>query len=147
VIARNIAFGALIEALDAGPLWTTFPGYTGSFLPTSDRLFALHPVWRNFTENGYLIQAAHRLLSIALWAAALLAVATAMRRQLPLTRTLVLFGLLTLDGALGIVTLQALQPVVPSIVHQVCAIAVLAAALGAQSQGRGDHPARRRPNP
>ncbi len=147
VIALNIAFGALIEALDAGPLWTTFPGYTDSFLPTPDRLFALHPVWRNFTENGYLIQACHRLLSIGLWAAALLAVATAMLRQLPSTRMLVLFGLLTLDGALGIVTLQALQPVVPSIVHQVCAIAVLAAALGAQSQGRADHLARRRPNP
>ncbi len=147
VIALNIAFGALIEALDAGPLWTTFPGYTGSFLPTPDRLFALHPVWRNFTENGYLIQACHRFLSIGLWAAALLAVATAMRRQLPLTRTLVLFGLLTLDGALGIVTLQTLQPVVPSIVHQICAIAVLAAALVAQSQGRAGHLARRRPNP
>jgi cytochrome c oxidase assembly protein subunit 15 len=147
VIALNIAFGALIEALDAGPLWTTFPGYTDSLLPTPDRLFALNPVWRNFTENGYLIQACHRLLSIGLWAAALLAVATAMLRRLPWSRALVLFGLLTLDGALGIATLQAGQPVVLSIVHQVCAIAVLAAALVAESPGGADHRAGRRPDP
>src|SRR5665811_1715180 len=29
-IALNIAFGALFEALDARPLWTSFPGYTDS---------------------------------------------------------------------------------------------------------------------
>jgi cytochrome c oxidase assembly protein subunit 15 len=138
VIALNIAFGALIEALDAGPLWTSFPGYTDSLLPTADRLFALHPVWRNFTENGYLIQACHRILSIGLWAAALLGVATAMLKRLPWTRALVLFGLLTLDGALGIATLRTGQPVIVSILHQVCAIAVLAAALVAQSQGGAD---------
>ena len=44
-------------------------------------------------------------------------------------RAAVLFGLLTLEGALGIATLQAGQPLVLSIVHQACAIAVLAAAL------------------
>ena len=43
-----------------------------------------------------------------------------------------LFGLLTLEGALGVATLQAdQQPLVLSIVHQACAIAVLAAALDA----------------
>jgi heme a synthase len=128
-IALNIAFGALFEALDAGPLWTSFPGYTDSFLPTSDRLFAFHPVWRNLTENGYLIQTCHRVLSIGLWAAAALAVLTAALRALPRTRAAVLFGLLTLEGALGVATLQAGQPLVLSIVHQACAIAVLAAAL------------------
>lgn len=128
-IALNIAFGALFEALDAGPLWTTFPGYTDSLLPSSDRLFAFNPVWRNLTENGYLIQTCHRVLSIGLWASASLAVVTAVLRGLPSMRAAVLFGLLTLEGALGIATLQAGQPLVLSIVHQACAIAVLAAAL------------------
>jgi heme A synthase len=42
----------------------------------------------------------------------------------------VLFALLTLEGALGVATLQAdQQPLVLSILHQACAIAVLAAAL------------------
>jgi len=136
LIALNIAFGALFEALDAGPLWTTFPAYTDTPLPTSDRLFAFNPVWRNLTENGYLIQACHRLLSIGLWAAASLAVVTAMLRGLPWTRALVLFGLLTLEGALGVATLRPGQPIVLSIIHQVCAIAVLAAALAPRDLGR-----------
>lgn len=129
-IALNIAFGALFEALDARPLWTTFPSYSDSLLPTVDRLFAFNPVWRNLTENGYLIQACHRVLSIGLWVAAALALVTALLRRIPWQRAVLLFGLLTLEGMLGIATLQAeQQPLVLSIVHQVCAIAVLAAAL------------------
>jgi heme a synthase len=128
-IALAIAFGALLEALDAGPLWTSFPGYDGHLLPGADRLFAFHPVWRNLTENGYLIQACHRLLSFGLWAAALLAVLNAMLRGTSATRALLLFALLTLEGALGVAALQAERPLVLSIIHQVCAIAVLAVAL------------------
>jgi cytochrome c oxidase assembly protein subunit 15 len=128
-IALTIAFGAMLEALDAGPLWTSFPGYDGHLLPTADRLFAFHPVWRNLTENGYLIQACHRVLSVGLWAAALLVVVNAMLRASPWPRALLLFVLLTLEGVLGVATLQAERPLVLSIVHQVCAIAVLAVAL------------------
>jgi hypothetical protein len=129
-IALNIAFGALFEALDAKALWTSFPGYTDSLLPGADRLFAFHPVWRNITENGYLIQTCHRLLSIGLWAAAAVALATALLRGHAWRRAGALFALLTLEGALGVATLQAVeQPVVLSIAHQALAIAVLAAAL------------------
>ena len=52
------------------------------------------------------------------------AVVTAVLRGLPWTRAAVLFGLLTLEGALGVATLQAGQPLVLSIFHQACAIAV-----------------------
>jgi cytochrome c oxidase assembly protein subunit 15 len=129
VIALDIAFGALFEAMDAGPLWTSFPGYTDSVLPGMDRLFVFHPWWRNLTENGYLIQTCHRLLSIGLWASGLIALANALLRRLPLARALALFGLLTLDAVLGIATLRSGQPVVLSILHQIGAVAVLAAAL------------------
>jgi cytochrome c oxidase assembly protein subunit 15 len=139
-IALTIAFGALLEALDAGPLWTGFPGYDGHLLPSVDRLFAFHPVWRNFTENGYLIQACHRVLSFGLWAAALLAVVNAMLRGSSSTRAWLLFGLLTLEGVLGVAALQAERPLVFSIIHQVCAIAVLAVALAPSDLWRS-HPA------
>ena len=129
VIALDIAFGVLFEALDAGPLWMTFPGYTDTLIPTPDRLFAFHPLWRNLTENGYLIQTCHRVLSIGLWGAALLALATAALRGQRAAGMLLLFGLLTFEAVLGIAALQPGQPVVASILHQVCAIAVLAAAL------------------
>lgn len=129
-IALDIAFGALFESLDAKALWTSFPGYTDSLLPGTDRLFAFHPVWRNLTENGYLIQTCHRVLSIGLWIAAAVAVVTALVRGHAVARTAALFALLTLEGALGVATLQAVeQPVVLSMAHQVLAIAVFAAAL------------------
>jgi heme a synthase len=136
VIALDIAFGALFEALDVRPLWTTFPGYAGSLLPGPDRLFAFHPIWRNFTENGYLIQACHRALSVGLWAAALVAVAGAMIRGRAVNGALVLFVLLTFEGALGIAALQPDQPVTLSVMHQLCAIAVLAAALAPRGYSR-----------
>jgi heme a synthase len=142
-IALTIAFGALFEALDAGPLWTGFPGYNDVLLPTPDRLFAFHPLWRNFTENGYLIQACHRLLGIGLWAAAFIAMAAAMLRHRPWTRALALFGLLTLEGALGVAALQAERPLVFSIVHQAGAIAVLVVALAPPSLWRLSPSARR----
>jgi heme a synthase len=140
VIALDIAFGALFESLDAGALWTTFPGYAGGLLPGPDRLFAFHPIWRNLTENGYLIQASHRLLSIGLWAAALVAVVNAMLRHRSSTGALVLFGALTLEGALGIGALRPGQPVVVSIVHQLGAIAVLVAALAPPELFRRAYP-------
>jgi heme a synthase len=128
-IAFDIAFGALLEAMDAGPLWTTFPAYADGLLPGTDRLFAFHPLWRNFTENGYLIQACHRVLSIGLWSGALLAIAVALFRGRALTRALLLFGLLTLEAALGIATLRAGAPVALSIAHQLAAVIILAVAL------------------
>jgi len=128
-IALDIAFGVLFEELDARPLWTSFPGYTDSLLPSADRLFAFHPIWRNLTENGYLVQTCHRVLSIGLWAAAALTLVMALLRNLLWERALLLFGLLTLEGVLGVASLQPDQPLVLSIVHQTCALAVLVAAL------------------
>jgi heme A synthase len=128
-VALNIGFGALFEATDAAVVWTTFPGYTEGLLPASDRLFAFSPVWRNFTENLYLIQACHRLLSIALWGAALGWLAAAMLRRRDVGQPAVLFGFLTLEGALGVAVLVQGEPLVLSITHQVGAIFALAAAL------------------
>ena len=60
-----------------------FSGYTGSLLPGPDRLFAFHPIWRNLTENGYLIQPFHCSSSRSLWAAALLVLVGAIVRGAP----------------------------------------------------------------
>ena len=110
-------------------VWTTFPGYTDGLLPASDRLFAFTPVWRNFSENLYLIQACHRLLSIALWGVALAWLVAAMLRRRDIGQPAMVFGLLTLEGALGVAALVQGEPLVISIAHQVGAIFVLAAAL------------------
>jgi cytochrome c oxidase assembly protein subunit 15 len=128
-VALDIGFGALFEATDAAVVWPTFPGYTDGLLPASDRLFAFTPVWRNFTENLYLIQACHRVLSMALWGAALAWLVVAMVRRRGVGQPTVLLGLLTLEGALGVAALLQGEPLVLSITHQIGAIFVLAAAL------------------
>jgi heme A synthase len=97
---------------------------------------AFHPIWRHLTENGYFVQACHRVLSIGLWVATALTIVTTLLRNLPWGLASLLFGLFTLEGALGITTLQAGQPLVLSIVHQICAIAVLATALAPRDLGR-----------
>jgi cytochrome c oxidase assembly protein subunit 15 len=130
-VVLAIAFGALTEAMDAGAQWRSFPFYADGVLPGPDRLFAFSPVWRNLTENGYLIQAAHRVLSFALWLTALIALSTAVLRGHRFWPAVALFGLLTLDGALGASTLMFGDLVVLSIAHQVLAVFVLAAALAA----------------
>jgi heme a synthase len=128
-IALDIAFGALFEATDASVVWTTFPGYADGPLPATDRLLAFSPLWRNFTENVYLIQACHRVLSIAVWIAALAALAWALWCRGRIAGSLLLAGLLTLDGALGIATLKFDVSPVLSTTHQAVAVLVLAAAL------------------
>jgi heme A synthase len=69
------------------------------------------------------------MLSMGLWAAALVSLLTARLRRKPWQGPLLLFALLTLEGAVGIAALAPGQPAVWSILHQVCAVAVLAAAL------------------
>jgi heme a synthase len=139
-IMLDIAFGALFEATDAAVVWATFPGYGNEAMPSPDRLFAFSPIWRNFTENAYLIQACHRMLSFALWLAALAALVAAVLRRRRLVQPALLFTLLTLDGALGIATLLAGEPGALSIAHQVGAVLVLAVAL---APARGPLPAMR----
>jgi cytochrome c oxidase assembly protein subunit 15 len=128
-LAFDIAFGALLEATDGAVVWNTFPGYADGLLPSADRLFAFTPAWRNVTENVYLIQASHRVLSVGLWLAALTVLAAAARGRQRLAWPALLFGLLTLDGALGVAALAHALPAVLSIVHQVGAVLVLAVAL------------------
>ncbi len=132
-ILADIAFGALVQATDAGAVWKTLPGYGDGLLPDADRLFAFHPLWRNLTENVYLIQAVHRVLSAALWAAALVLWLSRCWRGLSMGREALLFALLTVAGALGAATLLSDFSVIVSIAHQFCGVLVLAAALLRQS--------------
>jgi cytochrome c oxidase assembly protein subunit 15 len=128
-LAFDIAFGALLEATDGAVVWSTFPGYADGLLPSADRLFALSPAWRNVTENVYLIQASHRVLSLGLWLVALMALAVAAWRRERLTWPALLFGLVTLEAALGAATLVFGVPPAVSIVHQLGAVLALAVAL------------------
>ncbi|MEM9343512.1 MAG: heme A synthase [Pseudomonadota bacterium] len=118
----QILLGALVAGIDAGRTYTDWPLMNGAFLPPD--LFALEPVWRNFFEDPGLVQFMHR---IAGYVIALYAILVWVRsRRSPNTR--VRFGfnavlaMLSVQIALGIVTVLYVAPWQLAILHQFGAV-------------------------
>jgi cytochrome c oxidase assembly protein subunit 15 len=125
-IVVNIGFGALFAARNAAAVWTTWPGYQGGALPPLDQLLAYHPLFLNFTFNQYTIQLVHRVLSVGLLLAALIAVVLAPTGAGSLASAWVRLALIVLQMATGIATLLLGVPAMLSIVHALGSIALLA---------------------
>jgi cytochrome c oxidase assembly protein subunit 15 len=129
VILADICFGALFAARNATASWPTWPGYEGQPFPPLGHLVSYAPWWLNFTFNPYMIQLVHRVLSAALWIAALWQLGAAMLCSRRSTRALARFVLISAQTFTGIATLVFAVPAVLSLVHQVGAICLLAASL------------------
>jgi len=52
--------GAFVAGMDAGLIYNTFPKMADKWIP--DDMFAMSPIWKNFTENPTMIQFNHRIL-------------------------------------------------------------------------------------
>jgi len=122
----DIALGALCAAKDAAALWWTWPGYEGRALPPLAELLSYSPLWLNVTVNPYMLQFLHRALSSGLWLAALGCLFAARRRPQPLRAAAIIFALLTLEMATGILTLVLGVPPELSIAHQIGGAVLLA---------------------
>ena len=129
LILVDICFGALFAARNATASWPTWPGYDRQLFPPIGQLFSSAPWWLNFTFNPYMIQLMHRLLSAALWVAALWQLVAAILRSDRSTRAVVRFLLITAQMLTGIATLVLAVPAALSVVHQLGAICLLAASL------------------
>jgi cytochrome c oxidase assembly protein subunit 15 len=57
--------GAFVAGNDAGRAFNTFPKMDGKWIPPTEELFALQPVWRNWFENTALVQFDHRVLAVS----------------------------------------------------------------------------------
>ncbi|HEV2957666.1 MAG TPA: COX15/CtaA family protein [Xanthobacteraceae bacterium] len=143
----QIYLGALVAGLRAGFVYNTWPLIDGSFVPGAGSLFANAPAWRSLFENPLTVQFDHRMVAYALWALAVLHVVDAARaRSEPaLAGALALAAAVTLQAALGILTLVYVAPPALALAHQGMAIAVLA--LAAVHAQRLAPPARVRPLP
>jgi cytochrome c oxidase assembly protein subunit 15 len=130
--------GALMAGSRAGYLYPTFPRMAGELVPS--RLFAADPwpasLWRDLVTIHFV----HRWsgIAIALLAAAGLATAFAV----PSFRTLreaasAVAVLAAATAGLGIVTVLSGIAIVPAIVHQLLAVALLAAAIVARHRAAG----------
>jgi cytochrome c oxidase assembly protein subunit 15 len=131
LVVAQIYLGALVAGLRAGLVHNTWPLIDGALVPDSGRLFFEQPWWRNFFENALMVQFVHRTMGYVLW---LFAVAHAVdvawtRRGGPaLTGALALAALVTIQMAIGILTLIHQTPPALALLHQAFAVIVLTAA-------------------
>ncbi len=125
LVLVQIFAGGLVAGLDAGMAYNTWPLMDGALIPSAAQLFAAEPAWRNLFENALTVQFDHRMLAYALWALALLHALDASRRRAGVRGAWLLFGLVSGQAALGILTLIHQVPLDMALAHQLGATLVL----------------------
>lgn len=129
LVLIQIFLGGLVAGLDAGLTFTTWPLMDGHFIPPAGKLVVQEPAWRNFFENAMTVQFDHRMFAYALWGLTLLHWLDARRGGgAAARRALLLFGLVTAQASLGILTLIHQVPIDIALAHQFGATIVLVAA-------------------
>ena len=124
LVLVQVFAGGLVAGLDAGMAFNTWPLMDGALIPSAGQLFAAEPAWRNFFENALTVQFDHRMIAYALWVLALLHALDATRAGKGGAAWL-LFGLVSAQAALGILTLVYLVPLDLALTHQFGATLVL----------------------
>ncbi len=129
LLLAQIYLGALVAGLDAGLKYNTWPLIEGGLMPSLDRLLFIKPLWRNLFENDLMVQLNHRLLADAIWLLAMLHLADTWRQRQNIRGAVLLAAAVTLQAALGIVTLLYEAPLGLALAHQIAAIAVFTVAV------------------
>ena len=119
LLAFQILFGAFAAGLKAGHGFNTYPSMHGQFL--ADAAVMMQPLWRNFVENGVMVQFVHRWLGAAvLLAVCLLSVVAVSNRRL-VAPSIALAALTAMQFALGVRVLLLQVPVLSASLHQALA--------------------------
>jgi cytochrome c oxidase assembly protein subunit 15 len=104
----------------------------GAFIPSAERLWFETPAWRNLFENNLTVQFNHRMVAYLIWLFSLahvFDVMRTMRNGRAFDGALALAGVITLQAALGILTLLYLAPLGLALAHQALAIVALTVAV------------------
>jgi cytochrome c oxidase assembly protein subunit 15 len=131
MVLAQIYLGALVAGLRAGLIYNTWPLIDGAFVPGAASLFFEEPWWRNVFENTLTVQFNHRMMAYAIFFVSLLHLIDVWRtpyRPLIVDAS-ALFAAVTLQAALGIVTLLYQTPLLLALAHQGMAMAVLTLAV------------------
>ena len=131
LVLAQIYLGALVAGLRAGYIYNTWPEIDGTLLPDAARLFFATPLWRNFFENALTVQFDHRMLAYVIFAGALLHAFDVERNVTAgpaRISAFLLFAAVTLQVALGILTLIWRVPLPLALLHQAAAMLVLTVA-------------------
>jgi cytochrome c oxidase assembly protein subunit 15 len=132
MVLFQIYLGALVAGLDAGLVFNTWPLIDGSLIPSAERLWFESPAWRNLFDNTLMVQFEHRMFAYILWLAAVWHAVDFIRARVggaALTGALALAGLVTVQAAIGILTLLHQAPFALASLHQLTGIAVLTVAV------------------
>jgi cytochrome c oxidase assembly protein subunit 15 len=122
LLLLQIYLGALVAGLGAGLVYNTWPTIDRAVVPAAERLWFIEPVWRNLFENTLTVQFDHRMVAYAIWLLAIVHACDAFRARRNFGAAVVLAGAVTLQAALGIVTLLHQAPMPLALAHQVLAI-------------------------
>ena len=128
----QLYLGALVAGLRAGKVYNTWPEIDGGLFPSTARLFFEAPWWRNLFDNTLTVQFEHRMIAYALFALAVLHALDAVRSRAgaaAVNGALWLAAVMTLQAALGILTLLNQVPMDLALAHQAAAIVVLTLAV------------------
>jgi cytochrome c oxidase assembly protein subunit 15 len=131
LVLLQIYLGALVAGIRAGFVFNTWPLIDDVMVPSLARLFFMQPPWRNLFENAMTVQFDHRMGAYAIWIVAVLHVVDVTRtvRGRALTTALALAAAVTLQAALGILTLIYVVPIGLALAHQATALIVLTCAV------------------
>ena len=128
----QIMLGALVAGNQAGRVYTDWPLMAGRFAPKDYAPKGTH-LWDVLAHSPAAVQFDHRiggyLLFLLAWAFAFSLWRTPRTPRALKQASLVLAGLVTLQAALGIVTLLFAAPLGLSLTHQIGAVVVLTAAI------------------
>ncbi len=129
LVLLQIYLGALVAGLHAGLIYNTWPLIDGAFIPDAARLWFETPWWRNLFENTLTVQFNHRMVAYAIWLVAIFHLRDGWRLQHGARGALLLAVVVTLQAALGIVTLLYQAPLHLALAHQLLAIVVFTVAI------------------
>lgn len=118
----QILLGALVAGIDAGRGFNDWPLMAGQVFPPD--AFDITPVWRNFFENGGLVQFIHRVAGYLLALFAIGAMIRGRKAAAPATRTAFLLAgaMVLIQMVLGIVTVLNGAFLHVAITHQLGAV-------------------------
>jgi cytochrome c oxidase assembly protein subunit 15 len=128
----QLYLGALVAGLRAGRVYNTWPEIDGALIPSAARLFFEAPWWRNLFDNTLTVQFEHRMVAYTLLALAVWHAVDAVRSRAgaaAASGAVWLAVAITVQAALGILTLLQQVPIVLGLAHQAMAIVVLTLAI------------------
>jgi cytochrome c oxidase assembly protein subunit 15 len=128
-VLLQIYLGALVAGINAGLIYNTWPEIDGALIPAADRLWFVTPAWRNLFENTLTVQFNHRMVAYAIWIFAGLHAVDARQQGRGGACAVVLWLAVTLQAALGVITLLYQAPLGLALAHQIAAIVVLTIAV------------------